>query len=107
VGPFTLDAAVGLDEIATSTPEALWARVLPADAAIAAWPVLQLDDGAARAFVHGQSVPASAAPGAGALRRVHDRAGRLLGVGEIVAGGHQMRPLRILHVDRPGTPVLP
>jgi hypothetical protein len=81
--------------------------VLPADAAIAAWPALQLDENAARAFVHGQAVPASSVPGPGALRRVHDRAGHLLGVGEVVAGGHQLRPVRILHVDRSGTPVLP
>lgn len=107
VGPFTLDTAIGLDEIATSAPDDLWARVLPADAAIAAWPALRLDEHAARAFVHGQAVPASPTPGPGALRRVHDRAGHLLGVGEVVAGGHQLRPVRILHVDRSGTPVLP
>jgi tRNA pseudouridine55 synthase len=107
VGPFTLEAAVGLDEIAGAAPESLWARVLPADAAIVAWPALQLDDDAARAFVHGQAVAAAAATAPGALRRVHDRAGRLLGIGEIVAGGHQLRPVRILHVDRSGTAVLP
>src|SRR6266581_4701016 len=31
----------------------------------------------------------------------------LLGVGELISGGRSVRPVRILHADRPGTRVLP
>jgi hypothetical protein len=37
---------------------------------------------------------------------VHDDAGRMLGVGELVEG-RLVKPLRILHADRPRTRVLP
>jgi tRNA pseudouridine55 synthase len=109
VGPFRLDAAVAWEEITGADPDSLWTRVLPPDAALSAWPAVHLDDSAARAFVHGQSVPApsSSAAAAGALRRVHDREGHLLGVGELAVAGTRVRPLRILHVDRSGTRVLP
>jgi tRNA pseudouridine55 synthase len=107
VGPFTIDEAVSWDELRTSTPEHLWTLVRPPASALAAFTPVHLDDGAARAFVHGQSVRADpGAAGASSLRRVHDRRGELIGIGDVSAEG-RLRPVRILHVDRPGHRILP
>jgi len=73
------------------------------------WRRITLDDRAAHAFMHGQAVelPAPASGEGGAHVRVHGAAGALIGVGAVIAGGRQVKPLRILHADRPGTRVLP
>ncbi len=107
VGLFTLAQAVAWQEITSIATDELWARVLPAEAAISDWTEVRLDDARARAFVHGQSVAISEAASTAGLRRVHDAAGRLLGVGEVKVAGDRVKPLRIFHVDRPGTRVLP
>ena len=105
VGGFTLEEAVAWDEIATAAPGALWRRVRPAEAALAAWPAVALDEAGARAFVHGQAV--SVRPPGQPRCRVHDAAGRLLGIGEVTADGRRVRPVRILHVDSSGPRVRP
>jgi len=109
VGPFRLVDAIAWESIDAKASGALWDRVLSADVALGGWGVVELGETAARAFVHGQAVPipASAPTAPGAFRRVHDVDGRLLGVGELAVGGSYVRPVRILHVDRPGTRVLP
>jgi tRNA pseudouridine55 synthase len=104
VGPFTLDDAVAWGDVASAEPGALWRRVRPPEAALEAWPAVELDPAGARAFVHGQAV--SVRTPAVPRCRVHDAAGRLLGVGEVVADGGRVRPVRILHVDSPGSRVL-
>lgn len=107
VGPFALADAVPWEVLASEPSARLWARVRPAESALRDWPALRLDTRAAGRFEHGQSVeiaPANTAPGA--LVRVHGADGRLLGVGEVGAGG-RTRPVRVLHADRPGTRVLP
>src|SRR5205807_2479194 len=43
----------------------------------------------------------------GASVRVHDVTGTLIGVGAITEDGRQVKPVRILHADRPGTRILP
>jgi tRNA pseudouridine55 synthase len=124
VGPFERDGAVPWAALTTAPTQGLWGRVQPPGSALAGWPGLCLDGGAIAAFVNGQAVDAAegefmetAAPGvpaadaaavAAAARRwirVHDRHGALVGIGEILAGG-RIRPVRILHADRPGTPVV-
>jgi tRNA pseudouridine55 synthase len=107
VGPFALRAAVGWAELLDVNPGALWARVLPVDSALADWPAARLDFEGARHFRHGQ--PAELAPPlAGArLVRVYDELGALLGVGEAATGGRSVRPVRMVHADRPGTSVRP
>lgn len=105
VGSFTLDDAVAWEDITGGAPDSLWERVLPPEAAIADWPAVELDAAGARAFLHGQGVPVPSMA-AGRFVRVHDRAGRLLGVGQR-AEDARVKPVRILHVDRPGTGVLP
>ena len=106
VGPFHRDRAVSSDEIGAAA-HALWDKVVPPEAALTGWPSVRLDTAAAGAFVHGQSVAAAldrATPGT--FVAVHDSE-TFLGVGEVMAGGARIRPVRILHVDRPGTRVLP
>lgn len=106
VGPFPVDEALPSPEIADMPPEAIWARVRPPEAALAGWPVVELEAAAASAFLHGQAVsgPASLPAGTGFVV-VHAAAGGLLGVGQ--ASDRQIKPARILHADRPGSRVLP
>jgi hypothetical protein len=82
--------------------------VLPVEAALTGWPVVRLDGPAAITFGHGQ--PADVIPAAAATEgyvRVHDLAGPMIGVGELMAGGSKVKPVRILHADRPRTRSLP
>jgi len=103
VGPFALSAAVTWDALTTEPGAALWARVHPAESALADWPALRLDARALARFEHGQPVDiAPARTSAAALVRVHAADGRLVGVGEVLEGG-RTRPVRMLNADRPGT----
>ena len=108
VGAFDRETAVRADEIASATPESLWARVLPPEAALGHLRAVRLGAVAAAAFVHGQAIdlPRPADPPEGFIR-THDDSGLMLGVGELVGGGRQLKPSRILHADHPGTRVLP
>jgi tRNA pseudouridine55 synthase len=105
VGRFDVRAAVSWRELTEADADALWARVLPPESAVGAWPSVHLDAAQARRFAHGQPVDVPA-PARGGLVRVHEEAG-LLGVGEVEAGGARVRPVRLLNADRPGTRVLP
>ena len=108
VGPFDLTRALGADEVSTASPESLWDRVLPPAAALSHWAAVQLRPAAAVAFVHGQPVDVDGPlPRARGFVRVHDETGLMLGIGELVGGGHLVKPSRILHADRPRTRVLP
>lgn len=106
VGPFTREEAVSWGELTTGDTD-LWTRVRPAEAALAGWPGVRLDERGAGMFTNGQPadvVPAAAGTG---FVRVHEGAGPLIGVGELLAGGRKVKPVRVLHADRPGTRVLP
>ena len=107
VGPFHRESAMPSEDLAAAG-ETLWTKVLPAFSALAGWPTLRLTPEAATSFLHGQSVAfeCGAETRPGALVGVHDRT-VFLGVGEVTAGGERVRPVRILHVDRPGPRVLP
>jgi len=108
VGAFHRDRALPAAEVAAAMPESLWARVLPPEAALGHLRALHLTGAAATAFVHGQAIDlASAVDPSGGFVRVHDEAGLMLGIGELVLGGRTLKPSRILHADRPGTRVLP
>jgi tRNA pseudouridine55 synthase len=106
VGSFRLDDAVPWSELTTGRSD-LWSRVQPPETALAGWAAVRLDDHGAATFVNGQ--PASVVPAAagGGFVRVHDVSGLFLGVGELMAAGRSVKPVRILHADRPGTRVLP
>lgn len=105
VGPFALAGATTATELAELPATALWARVKPPEAVLQHWRAAVLGPAAATAFVHGQPVATESVP-AGTLVRVHDESGRMLGVAEVSSDGRGVRPVRILHADRPGTPVL-
>lgn len=108
VGAFQRDGALPAAELAAATPESLWAHVLPPEAALGHLRALHVNAGAAAAFVHGQAIDlASVVDSSGGFVRVHDEAGLMLGIGELVLGGRTLKPSRILHADRPGTRVLP
>ena len=107
VGPFTLRAAVAWSELAEGRREALRARVLPMDTALADWPAARLDAESARQFSHGQSAELPAPLAAARLVRVYDQHEILLGVGETDALGRSVRPVRMLHADRSGTSARP
>jgi tRNA pseudouridine55 synthase len=106
VGPFVRDGALTVVQIAALAPEALAAHVRPPEAALDRWDVVELESTTAAAFVHGRAVEAHRPGRREGLVRVHDDAGRMLGVGELVEG-RLVKPLRILHADRPRTRVLP
>jgi len=107
VGPFDLREAVAWADLMEGGRD-LWSRVLPVEAALGVWAVVRLDGSGAAAFAHGQAadvIPAAAA--SEGLVRVHDITGPMIGVGELTAGGSKVRPVRILHADRPRTRILP
>jgi tRNA pseudouridine55 synthase len=108
VGAFHRDDALLAAEVAAATPESLWERVLPPEAALGHLRALQLAGAAVTAFVHGQAIDlARAVDSSGDFVRIHDDAGLMLGIGELVLGGRTLKPSRILHAHRPGTRVLP
>jgi len=108
VGALDLAEAVTAADIASATAEDLWRRVLPPESALAHLRAVHLATDAGEAFAHGQAVALGhAEPRAGAFVRVHDETGLMLGIGELIGGGHLVKPSRILHADRPGTRVLP
>jgi hypothetical protein len=76
--------------------------VQPPDSALGALAPVRLDRAAARAFVHGQSVPVETRA-AGRLR-VYGPEG-LLGVGQGL--GDRVKPERLLHADPPRPSILP
>lgn len=107
VGRFQLADAVAWRDLVETPTSALWTRVLPPDAALAHLPAARLDASGARRFVHGQSAdvrPPLTGPGPA---RVYDASDVLLGVGEIAPTGASVRPVRMVHADRPGSSVRP
>ncbi len=108
VGPFRLAEAVAWADLKTDEVSALWRRVTPPETALADWPAVALNEPAAAAFIHGQAVDVVPVAADGdRFVRVHDRAGALIGVGALAAAGHKVKPVRILHADRPRPRVLP
>lgn len=95
VSSFCESGMVGLGEleslVETGDPESC---LLPADAGLEAWPVVELDDESATRFTHGNPVDASGEDGPA---RVYGPGGRLLGLGEMVAG-KCLKPKRIFHL---------
>jgi len=124
VGPFDLRDAVPWSELTERREDAagrrsetpawrseapeLWPHVQPVEAVLAGWPSVRLDGASAATFCHGQAadvIPAAAAKEG--FVRVHDVDGPMIGVGELMAGGSKVRPVRILHADRPRPRILP
>ena len=95
-GPFA-SGMVTLEEVercaAAGEAEAL---LLPPDAGLADWPVVNLDAVAANRFAHGNPVPAPQATQG--LVRVYSETGLLLGLGEITTG-NRLKPKRIMNLE--------
>jgi len=95
VGDFQAADMVDLkdtEKAAEADLDALRARLMPADAALAAWPECRVGDGDAQRFSGGQTVPCEQA-GHG-LVRVYAAGGRFLGIGEL-KGATMVSPRRI------------
>lgn len=108
LGPFALADAVPWAVVQAGDPAALAARILPADRAVAHLPAVRLSPAAARRIAAGQGVPAAEleSPPAGGPGPCRLYVGEVfLGVGELSTRG--VRPLRLLHADRPGPRPLP
>jgi len=88
-GGFKVATALPLEVIEAYPDTAL----LPVDRLLAHLPERLLDEAQARRFVHGNPVPAGSADAP--LWRVHDSAGRLLGIGQLRDG--QLWPQRVFN----------
>jgi tRNA pseudouridine55 synthase len=86
----------GAERVAEAGPEALRARLLPTDVALASWPDCHIPGGAAERFCGGQAVP-DAGDGAEGLVRVYTDTNQFLGVGHLSAEG-LLAPRRIFRL---------
>jgi tRNA pseudouridine55 synthase len=97
-GPFQLNQSVTLEELekvhAEGGNEALDRFLLPVDAGLEHWPLLQLSEHSAYYWLHGQPVRAPDMPKFGMLR-VQDHEGRFIGIGEVVEDG-RLAPRRLI-----------
>ncbi|MDF3935055.1 tRNA pseudouridine(55) synthase TruB [Pseudomonas citronellolis] len=97
-GPFGLAQAVTLEELeqahAEGGNEALDRFLLPVDAGLEHWPLLQLSEHSAYYWLHGQPVRAPEAPKFG-MMRVQDHEGRFIGIGEMTDDG-RIAPRRLI-----------
>ncbi len=101
VGDFRAEDMLDLSsaEFAAQTdPDALRERLLPADMALAGWPLRQIDEEAAVRFTGGQAVPIGTGRSETGRVRVYSGGGRqFLGVGEL-SGDGLLAPRRIFRV---------
>jgi len=97
-GPFQLNQSVTLEELekahAEGGNEALDRFLLPVDAGLEHWPLLQLSEHSAYYWLHGQPVRAPEMPKFGMLR-VQDHEGRFIGIGEVAEDG-RLAPRRLI-----------
>ncbi|MHB9800400.1 tRNA pseudouridine(55) synthase TruB [Pseudomonas sp. MT3] len=97
-GPFQLNQSVTLEELekvhAEGGNEALDRFLLPVDAGLEHWPLLQLSEHSAYYWLHGQPVRAPEMPKFGMLR-VQDHEGRFIGIGEVTEDG-RLAPRRLI-----------
>lgn len=97
-GPFQLSQSVTLEELekvhAEGGNEALDRFLLPVDAGLEHWPLLQLSEHSAYYWLHGQPVRAPELPKFGMLR-VQDHEGRFIGIGEVTDDG-RLAPRRLI-----------
>jgi len=96
-GPFHIDEAVSLAELealAESGLEALDARLLPMETALADWPAVRLSDNSAWYLTQGQPVLVPQAPTSGWVR-LYQGETRFLGVGQVLDDG-RIAPRRLV-----------
>lgn len=106
-GGFTLDRAIGLEQLEARDEAARTALLLPSERLVASLPCLPLDAGQADWLVHGRSpelAAAAAAPVADQLLRAHDPHGRFLG---LVRCSIDRRVVAVRLMAEPGSPAAP
>jgi len=95
VSPFSGAGMVTLEELEAQVeagdPESL---LLPVDAGLQSWPIIELDEARTTRFSHGNPVEAPGTPG---LVRVYGPGGCLLGLGEIFSE-RLLKPKRIMNL---------
>ena len=112
LGRFRLEEALPWRRLVEADPGALRAAVRPAADAVGHLPAVLVDEAGARRLQDGQAVAwaaagepgASAPPGTEGPCRLH-AGDRLLGIGH--ADGQGVRPLRLMHADRPRPRLVP
>lgn len=93
VGGFREEDMVSLDALEHAAAAGCLERfLLPVDAGLSHWPILELEDDLAVRFRHGNPVPFDGSEAGPA--RVYDRRGQLLGLGELDERG-LLRPRRV------------
>ncbi len=100
VGPYRAAQMVDFERLETLSaqdPPGLFAQLLPADSAIAHWPVVRLSAALADIVRQGQAIFVPHAPTAGWMRLYADPVG-LIGLGEILDDG-RVAPRRLLRLS--------
>jgi tRNA pseudouridine55 synthase len=96
VEPFREKDMISLDRLESRAESGdLDDCLLPVDAGLCAWPVVELDETSAQRFSHGNPVEAPA--GLSGSVRVYAADGKLLGLGETELG-KGLKPRRIMHI---------
>lgn len=99
-GPFTLDDAVSLDDLASRLGAEGWEGIaLPPDAVLDDMFRVQLDAGQARDWVQGKVISLASLPQGGTMVRTYDDDGRWLGIGEVGEPGDTVRPVKVIPVE--------
>jgi len=97
VSPFDESGMIGLGEleslVETGDPESC---LLPVDAGLEAWPVIELDEASATRFIHGNPVDTDSEKGPA---RVYGPGGLLLGLGEITDES-LLKPKRVMNLSK-------
>jgi tRNA pseudouridine55 synthase len=100
-GPFTLDEAITLEDLASADLPSAWPVLAwAADVALADWPALALDARQTVDWRHGKPIPASE-PARG-HRRVYDASGGWVGVARADESGQYWRPVKVITSDESG-----
>lgn len=98
-GPFTLEQAMTLEELAAADLPAAWPDLaIPADAVLADWPALVLDASQTVDWYHGKPIaqPDADTDPARGQRRVYDSAGAWVGIGTADESGQHWRPTKVI-----------
>ena len=98
-GPFTLDAAITLDDLPAADLPAAWPKLaIPSDAVLADWPALTLDAAETIAWHHGKLVRREAMGDEPAPQRarVYDSSGHWIGIGLADETGRSWRPAKVI-----------
>jgi len=91
VGTYQLDQAIALDALEALPLDKRRDQLMPPDGLVSAIPVLALDESAARLVATGRRPTMQAAAG---LRRLYDRNGQFMGLGEVLDG--ELVPRRLM-----------